>query len=64
MFWVGFLSQVVKIPSSFIIFMYTCNMNVISIRYEGGSRDIYLWKNAQSKNIILKAQKLILIQHY
>jgi hypothetical protein len=35
--------------------MYACNVNVISIRYEASSRDTYHWKNAQSKNTILKA---------
>jgi len=38
---VGFLVQVVKIPNAFIIFMYTCNVNVISTRYEASSRDTY-----------------------
>jgi hypothetical protein len=42
MFWVVFFfAQMVKIPSVFIIFMYTCNVNVISIRYEVSSKDIY-----------------------
>jgi len=46
MFWVGFSAQVVKIPSAFIIFMYICNVNVISTRYEASSRDTYHLKNA------------------
>jgi hypothetical protein len=58
---VGFLVQVVKISNAFIIFMYTCNVNVISTRYEASSGDTYHWKNAQSKNIMLKAQKLALV---
>jgi hypothetical protein len=41
MFYVGFLAQVVKIPNAFIIFMYICNVNVISTRYEASSRDTY-----------------------
>jgi hypothetical protein len=41
MLWVDFLAQVVKIPIAFIIFMYTCNVNVISTRYEASSRDTY-----------------------
>jgi hypothetical protein len=64
MLWVGFLAQVVKISSAFIIFMYTCNVNVILTRYKTSSRDTYHWKNAQSNNIILKAKKLTLVQHY
>ena len=46
MFWVGFSAQVVKIPSAFIIFMYICNVNVISTRYEASSRDTYHLNNA------------------
>ena len=38
---VGFLAQVVKIPNNFIIFMYICNANIISTRYEANSRDTY-----------------------
>jgi hypothetical protein len=34
MFYVDFLSQVVKISNAFIIFMYTFNVNVILTRYE------------------------------
>jgi hypothetical protein len=49
---------VVKIPSTFIIFIYIYNVNIISTRYEASSKDIYLSKNAQSKNAMLKAQKL------
>jgi hypothetical protein len=64
MFWVSFLAQVVKIPSTFIIFMYIYNVNIISRRYEASSKDIYLSKNTQSKNAMLKAQKLTLVQHY
>jgi hypothetical protein len=59
-----FLAQVVKICNVCIIFMYTCNVNVISTRYEASFRDTYHWKNAQLKNIMLKAQKLPLVQHY
>ena len=64
MLWVDFLVQVVKIPSAFIIFMYTCNVNVLSARYETSFKDIYHWKNAQSKNILLKAKNITLVQHY
>ena len=53
-----------KIPDVIIIFMYICKTNVISIRYKTNSRDIYHWKNTQSKNIILKAQKLVLVWYY
>jgi hypothetical protein len=42
MFWIGFLAYMVKIPSAFIIFMYTCNVNVISTRYEVSSIYIYI----------------------
>jgi hypothetical protein len=41
MLYIGFLAQVVKIPNVFIIFMYICNANVISARYEASSRDTY-----------------------
>jgi hypothetical protein len=43
------------------IYIYIYNVNVISTRYEASSRDTYHWKNAQSKNIMLKAQKLTLV---
>jgi hypothetical protein len=33
--------SVIKIPNAFIIFMYICNVNVISTRYEASSRDTY-----------------------
>jgi hypothetical protein len=36
---VDFLAQVIKIPNAFIIFMYICNVNVISTRYEASYRD-------------------------
>jgi hypothetical protein len=39
MLYVDFLAQVVKIHNIFIIFMYICNANVISTRYEASSRD-------------------------
>jgi len=53
----SFLAQVVKISNAFIIFMYACNVNVISIRYEASSRDTYHWKNALSKNTIVNPEK-------
>jgi hypothetical protein len=53
--------RVVQHKSRLIIFMYICNANVFSTRHEASSRDTYHWKNAQSKNIMLKAQKLALV---
>jgi hypothetical protein len=41
MLYVDFLAQVVKILNAFIIFMYICNANVISTRYEASSKDTH-----------------------